>query len=365
MENKTVKDSARVVIFKAPEGDYRQIVLDHMLKMANYEWTPKESFDIKWKGESRFKVDLHFEKGETYHGITYSNTKGCFDIFEDCCENGEFVNNSEYYEEIIGNHCSSSMAMAYQQLIDFPFQGTFKPSPRRAFASKLVGNLRIPTQFGTKWDALDVLTENSKKDVMEAYAQVDAGDMIFFCTKRKSGHIRMVYSKSDVVRDEHGEIDPSNSFVHCIEQTNSWDKTDAANGKKTTWWIDHKYSFARLYEKEFMPVTLQIFSSEQPLRDAFVVYDGNNDAQSIKNGLNGTVSSNFPLNYARVNVRNADGQIVRRAIKYDLAEAYTIDLAELNDQLDINSLPSGKYDVSIRAAIARGGHTFESFTFEK
>ncbi|MBR5314930.1 MAG: hypothetical protein IKU45_05925, partial [Clostridia bacterium] len=93
--------------------------------------------------------------------------------------------------------------------------------------------------------------------------------------------------------------------------------------------------------------------------------DGNNNAETIKNGLNGNISSNFPLNYARAYIKNENGEIIRRAIIYNLASAYTIDLSSLNEQLDINSLPKGKYSISIRAAIARGGYTFESFIFEK
>ena len=366
MSKMICKDSARVAIFKAPEGDYRQIVMDYMLKMANVEWTPKEDFSITWKNEGKYPVNLVFEKGQTYHGITYSNTKGTLDLFEQFVEDGKFDPNSPYYEEVIGNHCSSSIAMAFQQLIAFPYEGSFKPNERRGLmVSKMVGNLRIPSEYGIKWDALDVFNTNSKKDVMEAYAAVEMGDLIFFCTKRKSGHIRMAYSKSDVVRFENGEIDPDNSFVHCIEQTNSWDKTEAANGKKTTWWIDHKYSFSRLYEKEFMPVTLSVYTSGEKLKNAYLIYDGNNTPETVLSGLNGNITCNFPLNYVRITVKDENGKTAASALRYNLPMSYSIELEEMTEELGLCSLPSGKYTFTLRAGIARGSYTFENFTFEK
>ena len=360
------KDNCKVAVFKAPEGDYRKIVIDYMLKMANIAWTPKETFTINWKNEGRYPVNLLFEKGQTYHGVTYSNTKGTLDEFEQYSDDGVFEPNSPYYEEIVGNHCASSIVMAYQQLIDFQFEGSLKPNPKRGVAVKTVGNLKIPANvFGTKWDALDLLAYNSKNDVMEAYALLDAGDTVFFLSKRKSGHIRMVYSKSDVVRFENGEIDPENSFVHCIEQTNSWDKTDAANGKKTTWWVDHKYSFARLYSKEFVPFTLSVFTSGETLKDAYLIYNGNNTPETLKDGLSGTIQSNFPLAYVVAKIKDVTGNVIKKALIYNLPAAYETDLSELNEKIDYPSLPNGKYTLTLRAGIARGGCDFENFTFVK
>ena len=112
-------ENCKVAKFPAPEGDnYRKIIKDYMMKMATIEWTPTETFSIKWKGEPRFKIDLTYEKGVKYHGMTYCDTKGNLDMFEQLLENGEFTPNSEYYDECFGNHCSASMDMAYQQCFD-------------------------------------------------------------------------------------------------------------------------------------------------------------------------------------------------------------------------------------------------------
>ena len=357
-------DNCKVAKFKAPEGDnYRKIVKDYMMKMANIEWTPKETFNIKWKGTPRFKVDLTYEKGVKYHGMTYTDTKGTLDLFEQLLENGELTPNSEYYEECFGNHCSASMDMAFQQCFDFPYTGTVKPNTQRGTMLKLCGNLKQPTVYGNGYDAADVWAINSKNDVMEAFASVDTGDILYYSDKYKSGHARMVSLPAEVVRFDNGLIDPENSYIYTVEQTNAWDKTDAAQGRNTTWFIDHKYSFAKLYEKRFKPVTFTAYTSGEKLKDAFVIYSGINNAETIKNGVSGTITSTFPLTYVRITLKDKDGNFVKHAIAYNLAKDYFVDIASLNEQLDLSSLEKGTYTLTLRAGIARGGADFEKFEF--
>ena len=364
MITKNFFENCKVAEFKAPEGnDYRKIVKDYMLKMANVEWTPKETFSIKWKGEPRFKIDLTYEKGVKYHGVTYTDTKGSFDMFEQLLENGVFTANSEYYDECFGNHCSASMDMAYQQCFDFPYTGTVKPNPKRGTMLKLAGNLKQPTAYGTAYDSADVWAINSKNDVMEAYACLDAGDILYYSNKHKSGHARMVSLPAEVVRFDNGVIDPENSYIYTVEQTNAWDETDAAQGKNTTWWIDHKYSFDTLYKKFFKPVTFTAYTSGEKLKDAYVIYSGTNNADTIKNGVSGTVTSTFPLTYVRITITDKDGKLVRTAIIYNLSCDYFADISTMNEQLDLASLEKGTYKLTLRAAIARGGQNFEEFEF--
>ena len=355
-------DNCKVAKFPAPEGDnYRKIVKDYMLKMANITWTPKETFSIKWKGEPRFKIDLTYEKGVTYHGMTYCDTKGTLDMFEQLLEDGVFTASSEFYDECFGNHCSASMDMAYQQCFDFPYTGTVKPNPQRGMMLKLVGDLKLPTAYGTAYDSADVWAINSKNDVMEAFAKVDTGDILYYSDKHKSGHARMISLPAEVVRFDNGLIDPENSYIYTIEQTNAWDKTDAAQGKNTTWWIDHKYSFDTLYKKRFKPVTFTAYTSGEKLKDAYVIYSGKNTADSIKNGVSGTVTSTFPLTYVRITITDKDGKLVRTAIKYNLPKSYYEDISEMNEELNLNTLEKGTYKFNLRAGIARGGADFETF----
>ena len=78
-------ENCKVAKFKAPEGDnYRKIVKDYMMKMANIEWTPKETFSIKWKGEPRFDINLTYRESSFIfggEGKTYQRTGRSNSIF--------------------------------------------------------------------------------------------------------------------------------------------------------------------------------------------------------------------------------------------------------------------------------------------
>lgn len=358
-------DNCKVATFKAPESsDYRQVVLDYMMKMADYEWTPKETFSISLKKDrTDMKLGLVYEKGKTYHGVTYCYTKASFDEFLQMFEDGKFVNNSEFYEVCVGNNCQSSIDMAYQQLIDFPFYGSIQPNPNRGTMLKLAGDLKLPFEWGKSYDSEDIWNANSFNDVMEAYATLDRGDVVYFSSRKRSGHLRMVSKPAEVTRFENGAIDPENSFIYTVEQTNIWDTQDTARGRNTTWFVNRKRTFATLYRRFFKPVTLTMFTSGEKPKDAHVIYSGINNAETVKNGITGTITSTFPLSYAKISVRDKDGKLVTSALKYDLPKCYFIDLSELNEELALSTLDKGTYTLTIRAGIARGGVDFESFEF--
>ncbi len=364
MSEMIYSDNCKVAIFKPPVGDdYRQIVMDYMMKMADFEWTPKETFKIKWKNKGDFGVDLTYEKGKTYHGMTYANTKCSLDEFEQFIEDGMFVPNSEYYEEIIGNHCSSSMGLAYQQLLDFPYYGGIAPCPLRGTMLKYCGDLKYPYGFG-KFDVSDLWNLHSKKTVMEAYACVDKGDVLYFFSKVRTGHLRMVSQPAEVTRFENGEIDPDNSFIYTVEQTNQFDTQDTARGRNTTWFINRKRSFTTLYERFFCPITFTIFTSGEKPKDAFLTYTGKNDASTVMKGINGEIISSFPLTYVRITVKDKNGKLISNSHKYDFQRQYKIDLETMGKELEIDKLPKGVYTFKLRAGIARGGVDFENFDFE-
>ena len=365
MSNLIIQENCKIATFKAPESNnYRQVVMDYMMKMADYEWTPKETFHIGLKKNlTDMGLDLTYEKGKIYHGVTYFYTKASFYEFLQLFEDGGFVNNSEYYEVCVGNNCQSSIDMAYQQIMDFPFYGSIQPNPNRGTMLKLAGDLKLPGKWGETYDTEDIWNVNSQDAVFEAYATLDMGDVLYFSSKKRSGHLRMVSKPAEVTRFENGHIDPENSFIYTVEQTNTWDTQDTARGRNTTWFVNRKRTFAALYRRFFKPVTPTIFTSGEKSKDAYVFYCGTNNAETIKNGLSGTITATFPLAYARVTVRNKDGKLIQSAMKYDLPKCYNIDLAELNNDIDISKLEKGTYTVTVRAGIARGGVDFEQFEY--
>lgn len=347
--------------FKAPEGDYREIVYNYMLEMANYKWVAGEDFSITWKEAGDFKVDLNFKKGQTYYGLPYSEQRASLDQFSNFVKDGgTFTYPTYYYEEIVGNHCSSSMGLAYQQLIDFPYAGSLKPVGKRRGVIKFVGDLKQPEGDTTKsWYSEDVIALNGKEKIFEAYALMGRGDILGKFIKT-SGHSRMV-SKVEIVKNAAGKMIPSRCKVYTIEQTNSFDKIN--KDRNSTWWIDHTYTFQELIDTQFVPLTLEIFHNGNALEEAYIAFDDENTPESILKSIKGTVYSNFPLSYVRATVTDSNGKVVGEIYRSKFDATYKVNLRLAYGDLNISKLDVGTYTFSLKAGIARGGFEIEKFDF--
>ncbi|MBE6642386.1 MAG: hypothetical protein E7615_01885 [Ruminococcaceae bacterium] len=348
-------------IFEAPKGDYREIAYNYMLAMANYKWIAGEDFSIAWKDEGDFKVNLDFKKGETYYGLPYSEQRASLEQFSQfVAEGGTFTSDTYYYEEIIGNHCSSSMGLAYQQLIDFPYAGSLKPVGERRGVIKLIDGLEQPAGETTKdWYSEDVINLNGKEKIFEAYAKMGKGDILGKFVKT-SGHSRMV-SHVEIYKTAAGKIIPARSLVYTIEQTNAFDKT--TKDRNTTWWIEHSYTFQELLDTKFIPLTLEIFHNGEQLENAYIAFDDKNTPESILKTINGTVTSNFPISYVRATITDSDGNIVGEIYRRKFDKSYKVNLRTDYSSLNISKLEPGTYTYSLHAGIARGGTEIESFQF--
>lgn len=349
-------------VFKAPEGSPRDIVYNYMYAMSQIKWVATESWTTTWKGEGDFGVNLPYEKGKTYYGVPYARTNATLDEFQMYVTNkGTFTPNSPYYEEIVGNHCSSSMVMAYQQVIPMPYAGALKPLVSRLQFLKFPDGIEIPPARSSNpddWISATVFNHNGQDAIFAGYAQLDKGD-ILYKNIDGSGHTRMV-SKVEVNKSVAGKVLPGRSFVYCLEQTNAW----ADSKKESTWFIDRKYTFSQLYETLFMPVTLNIYHEENPeIEDAYLMMKGKNTPESLKKMLNGTIESNFPLAYARLTVTDKDGKIVAEHLEYYLTNSFKLNLRNFSYKLGIEKLPAGEYTFKVRSGIARGGVDLETVKF--
>lgn len=356
-----VQSGCKIATIKAPEGDYRQIVLDYMMKMSQVKWTPDVDMNVCMKKAYDFNASLQYKQGETYYGMPYSDTKCCLDAFEQFVKDGVFSFESHYFDDIIGNHCSSSMAQAFQQLISNGGVGGTKPQKWYPGIFKFPNDIKIPyDEFGDRYDSYDIWDHNPKTKIFEAYGMMKPGDVIYFSKKTGSGHVRMVSQDSIVVYDEFGMIDGEKSEVIVIEQTNAWDKTVDIH---TTWYVNRHYTFNNLYEKHFMPITLEIYSNGEKAKDAYIMLDEENTPADIAKGLKGNIVSTFPINYAYATIKDKDGNIVRKSLKYNFTNKYDLDRADMNADLDLATLEKGEYTYNYRIAIARGGVDLEHFDF--
>ncbi|MBR5322713.1 MAG: hypothetical protein IKU48_04135 [Clostridia bacterium] len=312
-EPKRLTEEEKAQYYKVQEFDlpenFRDALVDYMYKCASIKWVAKEDFSMI-QDNGNWDVGLSYKKGTVYHGVPYTDTPVSFSFFEDKIEDGEYIPDKFGWEEAPGLNCYSSIIIAYQQ---------FEPHKSGRVQSWIPGNtdwwMELVGEYeGKQTDVTHEICELNGKEVMyEAYSNLQRGDVIYDITEITNYlmHCRVVVEPATVVRNGAGKVIPSRSYVKCIESTNAFDKS-RTDGVNTTWYVDHTYTFEKLFSAGYIPITFAAYN--KPLSEMEIPYIGLDKeitaALLSKGALTGTVKSNFPIQFLRAEIFDKDGNRV-------------------------------------------------------
>ena len=266
-------------VFKIPETSMRDWVVDYMFKMAEIKWTPSQNMDLTKDSKGNLiGTTLMFEKGKTYYGLPYINllTDTDYEDFEAAMKWNEGKQMYLYNcpadradDAALGNDCSSAILLAYKRFDDniSAFDtGTCFPLGDKSGIYP-IGEMVVN---GTETTTEEIVKNTPEEAHYASFAKLQKGDTIMWRLKSATGdsvagHTRMVISVN-VVKTPAGKLNPHKSTVTTIEQTNAMDKIAAKEGKNTTWWVNHEYTFSDLRGKNLIPVTCKALSdASKPL----------------------------------------------------------------------------------------------------
>ena len=188
----------------------------------------------------------------------------------------------------------------------------------------------------------------------DSYALADMGDVIISKDdERAVTHVRMVASKAVISRGANGKINGNRSYLQCIEQTDTFDKT--RKGVNTTWWVDHKYTFATLYQAGWVAVSLECYKDNVSVYPYIALDQIPTDSMLAKGALGGTVSTDYTLNYVHLSIYDKEDKLVNRVVKNNSFDGSKENLRKHASALFNDSLKSGtEYTFVLDAGIAAG-----------
>lgn len=347
-----VEDYYKAVLFTLPDEPFRDAIVSHMRKQSSIEWVCGAEFGVYEKFNS-WGIDLTFEKGVKYTGIPYADTKVSYIQFEEALKNGRYTSESTAWKDVFGVQCVSSVMNSIQQFDPKTCGYSSNLTPGlKDFKGVIVGNYKLPEDVK---QTKQIIEANDPEVMWEAYASLKKGDMVIRQDLiNDNSHLRVVASDPVIVRNSAGKINKSRSYITCVEQTNAFDKT-RTDGVKTTWYIDHMYTFDNLLATDYVPVTLEIYSKNiGECEVPYITLDTEITVPQIqKNALGSTVRSNFPIRYVHLDIYTKDGIFVKRAKAYDMATAYAVNLRKYSMTLT-EGLENGDYTLVVSAGIARG-----------
>ena len=153
-----------------------------------------------------------------------------------------------------------------------------------------------------------------------------------------------------------------------IEQTNSFDKS-RTDGVKTTWYVDHIYTFDALIEKNYVPITLESYNKEKSECEIPYLYlDNEITPEVLAKGTvaNSSIKSNFPIRFMKAELLDKDGNSVKSTVVHDLHDTRSIPLRNHCSNL-FSGLENGEYTFVVTSGIAIGNAELArvEFTYSK
>lgn len=352
------EDFYKFVQFELPEN-FREAAVAQMRKQAAIEWTPEYTFTYGNKFDN-WGYEKTYEAGVKYTGLPYGALNSNMSEFQKYLDEhrGRYatVSDNGYYE-VMGTQCNTALNLSYQ--LFYPEachdSGAYMPSYSDKFIGVKLGDIVVPE--GVK-KTLDICAANTEQAIYESYALADKGDPIMGKNDETwVTHVRMVAEKAVVSRGANGNINPNRSYIICVEQTDSWDET--RKDIKTTWWMDHKYTFNSLYQAGWIVSTLEIFNDNKSVIP-YLALDEEITADMLSKGnLVGTVSSDYPVNYVHLTIYNKAGKIVNRVVEVNEYEGNKVNLRKQSFNLFTDKLtPGTEYTFVLDAGIASGSVEF-------
>lgn len=386
---------------QAPEDpvltERREQVLAKMRQMQMILWRVEEPITYSKYGNSQgIETDdedqlVTLEPGKIYRGIPYTHSSGSEQAFMDFAaeqdENGVYVirgletgdlsgqENTSIYTPRIGNDCADSVFWAWATVsTSISYLSTH-------YMTEEYGCIKVgdyATDFEEYSDTILTCQGNGQYRMYAAYAQLKGADAVV--TAPTGAHAMMV-SQVHVEYLDDGTIDGENSYILVVHQTagnlfKGKAKYDERIGQDVypSGGLDDQFTFAKLYEKGYLPVTIRelIDPAAIPAATASMT----NAAPDLESMYTGSVKSNFRISHVTIAIVDAQGNTVQASTCYGREkEMYALDLKRftrsseqdsLRGILDVEALDAGTYTVEYTCHISTGESIpVGSFTFEK
>ena len=349
----------------------RERTIDYFVAQSQVEWVAPSTMD--YSKEKSYTTKLIYEKGKTYYGLPYTSSRhpgACIQEFLDNLDGNKVYTGPIPYNQLVGGDCGSmrrawawggaltNYGMTYSDYDIFE-----SPSAKTKGVIVPVGDYDFSHYDYYQSTADCILAHNTPEQIYEAYACLQAADLIghrFWLSGAVEQHVRLIVEDAVTVRTVDGRISPAKSYVTFSEQTSTIREID---GKLTTWALNTKVSFSRLYSEGYVPLTTVTLASGKVTVPEMMF-----DTQ-FKTGKNligyGKITSNYNIFMVDAVFTDSTGKTVSsvRIYPYGL----TCDLStDTRIRAAYSALPTGPhYTYTLTATIGPGTKKLTEISFYK
>lgn len=355
-------DAIPIATADMTEDQLRQIVLDFFRLQLTFQWTPKESFEYTIV---TYQEPRPFQAGTVYAGLPYQGNFNSGNLYLAMVyydSNTGILDNTsmdgQTFSQTFGNHCTSGPYWAWSRVINSTLRYT-NICMTESYGFLPVGDYEynIP-QWSDTAKTKSVCQENGQQRMYECYALLEPADGIFmFYSLGGNSHCRMVSSYPQVVRNSDGTINGEESYLLFMDQGSSLKDYTAADGSTVQLQgkVDHKATFAQLFEKSYVPFTFAEFQGTDPVEPAEVTLALPEQVTTSQLATS-AINANYAISYVEATLSDKNGKAVYQVLEpagaLDVKEMFlgkVLDLSELSPYAE-----SGDHALKITLQLSTG-----------
>jgi hypothetical protein len=219
----------------------------------------------------------------------------------------------------------------------------------------------------------EICKENGMQTMFESYAMVKMADAV---TSSTVDHTMMAIEDATVVRKADGSIDPQESYIIIQDQAAGVSTTSEFNvfeedGIKVhyTGRLNVKWSFLKLFQSNYIPVTTKEFAGVEPYAKPEV--KSSKEVTDMESLYTTEITSVYPMSMIKVMAKKSTGRetelfhfyVDRYDVGTGLARNYKMSGVRLDIDGAVKELVAGDYTITLEATDSTGA-VFNLATFQ-
>lgn len=298
-----------------PDTDaMRQTAVRAVRDLLSIQWTPAET--ISYFNTAGRDKQFDYKPGNIYGGLLYTGAStGLFQFLEYYdMETGvlSYPGSGDELRKTLGSGCADSLLWGWATVSNsfncgyYPsmmvYKNGFLPVGDYTYDQNLQSFYMLPTQ--------SIIANNGEKIIYDSYTKVLPADALI---SSSVDHAMMAIENPVVVYLSDGSIDTENSYIMIQDQRGGTGKgfleeevdghTVYFNSARSL-----KMTFAELYKKNYIPVTVAEFTGQKPYDKAEVTISS--QCKSAADLKNAAIQANYPIAVINIDGVDAEGNNV-------------------------------------------------------
>lgn len=351
--------------------EMRMMAVQAMRDILCIQWHTENEISYRKTGPLNDKQFL-YEPNKTYAGLLYSTAStGIFQFLEYYnTESGalEYPGTADELKMEIGNSCADALLWGWSAVCNSISGGFYPATMVPSNGYKIVGSytFRQNIQTYTEMPTNAIIDINPKEVMLDAYEKVLPADALISTT---DNHALMVVEAPVVTYLADGTIDGANSYVMIQDQKAGGSKSfkEVVNGITIQYSgrLSAKYTFDKLLERNYIPVTAAEFTGEKAYEQATVTVS-DPQCSSVAALKDITVEANYPLAVINIlSIDNSGNQTVLKKAMFGGSSMHGVPRSYALSEMDgiENIAPDTGCTIKLEVVVSTG-QRFYPITFQ-